>query len=175
MLEYTGFTFCPRCGKRALSAINGNAFHCAACAFEYYHNCASGVAAIIVVKGDIVLTVRNHAPKKGKLDLPGGFCNYGESLEEALKRELREEINLSLADISYFGSFPNVYRYKTVSYMTTDVVFTCTAPDLSKASTSAEIANIRIANPHTIDLASVGFHSTKAALAKFCLLHKQRR
>jgi len=175
MLEYTGFTFCPRCGKRALSALNGNAFRCTACEFEYYHNCASCVAAIIVTKGGIVLTVRNHAPKKGKLDLPGGFCNYGETLEAALKREIREEINLSLTDISYFGSFPNVYRYKTVSYMTTDVIFTCTTPDLSKAATNAEIADIRVANPHSLDLALVGFPSTKAVLARYRLLYNQRR
>jgi ADP-ribose pyrophosphatase YjhB (NUDIX family) len=122
-----------------------------------------------------VLTVRNRAPKKGKLDLPGGFCNYGESLETALKREIREEINLSLSDISYFGSFPNVYRYKTVSYMTTDVVFTCAATDLSKAASNDEIADFRIVDPHAVDAASVGFPSTQAAIAQFCLRHKPRR
>ncbi len=82
-----------------------NAMRCPSCGFVYFHNCASCVAAIITVKQGIVLTVRNRAPKKGLLDLPGGFCNYGESLEDALVREVREELNLELSDLSYFGSF----------------------------------------------------------------------
>ena len=80
-----------------------NAMRCPSCGFVYFHNCASCVAAIITVKQGIVLTVRNRAPKKGLLDLPGGFCNYGESLEDALVREVREELNLELSDLSYFG------------------------------------------------------------------------
>ena len=120
---------------------------CEHCGYVYFHNCASCVAAIILVKGGIVLTVRKTAPKKGMLDLPGGFCNYGESLEDALAREVKEEINLDIADIAYFGSFPNTYRYKSVTYFTTDTVFTCTTPDFSAAASNDEIADIRVVKP----------------------------
>ncbi len=148
---------------------------CQACGFEYYHNCASSVAAIIAVKNGILLTIRNHAPKKGTLDLPGGFCMYGESLENALEREIKEEINLDLAHIEYFGSFPNVYKYKGVTYFTIDAIFTCTTPDFSKAITCSEIADLQIINPRKIDLASVGFPSTRTALARFLRPRNSRR
>jgi ADP-ribose pyrophosphatase YjhB (NUDIX family) len=119
------------------------------------------------VKGGIVLTVRNAAPKKGMLDLPGGFCNYGESLENALAREVKEEINLDIADIGYFGSFPNTYRFRGVTYFTTDTIFTCTTPDFSAAAANDEIAAIRVVKPGTIDLAAVAFPSTRAALSRY--------
>jgi NADH pyrophosphatase NudC (nudix superfamily) len=174
MIRHTGFAFCPRCGKQPVAAFNGNAMRCGTCGFEYFHNCASCVAAIIESNRSIVLTVRNHLPKKGTLDLPGGFCNYGESLEDALAREVKEEINLDIADISYFGSFPNAYRYKTVTYFTTDTIFTCTAPDLSAAAPSEEIADIRVVKPGAFDLSSVGFPSARAALARYRVVRPRR-
>jgi len=175
MLSHTGFTFCPHCGKRPLAEFDGNAMRCEQCGYVYFHNCASCVAAIISVRGGIVLTVRKAAPKKGTLDLPGGFCNYGESLENAIAREVKEEINLDIADIAYFGSFPNTYRYKSVTYFTTDTVFTCTTPDFSAAASNDEIADIRVEKPGTVDLAAVGFPSTRAALARYCAVRAHRR
>jgi NAD+ diphosphatase len=175
MLSHTGFTYCPRCGKRPLAEFDGNAMRCEQCGYVYFHNCASCVAAIILVRDGIVLTVRKTAPKKGMLDLPGGFCNYGESLEQALAREVKEEINLDIGDISYFGSFPNTYCYKSVTYFTTDTVFTCTTPDFSDAASNDEIADIQVVKPGTIHLAAVGFPSTRAALLQYRSLCARRR
>jgi len=167
MIEHTGFLFCPRCGKRPLAQLDANAIRCTRCHFEYFHNCASCVAAIIETRGGIVLTVRDNMPKKGKLDLPGGFCNYGESLEDTLVREVKEETGLDIADVAYMGSFPNMYRYKTVTYFTTDTIFTCTTPDISIAAPGEEIAAIRIVKPGTLAMARVGFPSARAALTQY--------
>ncbi|HMD67340.1 MAG TPA: NUDIX domain-containing protein [Chitinivibrionales bacterium] len=167
MLTHTRFAYCPRCGKHGVAAKGGNAMRCGRCGYVYFHNCASCTAAIIAVSGGIVLTVRRHAPKKGMLDLPGGFCNYGESLEDTLVREVKEEINLDIADIAYFGSFPNTYRYRGVTYFTTDAVFTCATPDLSAATSNDEIAGIRVIKPGAVDLAAVAFSSTRAALSRY--------
>jgi ADP-ribose pyrophosphatase YjhB (NUDIX family) len=167
MLRHARFFYCPSCGKRPVEGLLHNAMRCPSCGFVYFHNCASCVAAIITVKQGIVLTVRNRAPKRGLLDLPGGFCNYGESLEDALVREVREELNLELSDLAYFGSFPNVYRYKNVTYFTTDAIFLCTAQNLPAAAPNDEIAGIRVVRPALIDLSRIGFSSTRAALARY--------
>ena len=48
--------------------------------------------------GEVLLIKKSRAAYKGKLDLPGGKIEYGESPEDALKRELLEEIGLNILD-----------------------------------------------------------------------------
>ena len=56
-----------------------------------------GVGAVIL-DGDCVLLVkRGHAPLKGEWSLPGGAVELGETLEEALAREVLEETGLQVA------------------------------------------------------------------------------
>jgi ADP-ribose pyrophosphatase YjhB (NUDIX family) len=76
------------------------------------------------------LITRKEAPKRGYLGLPGGFVGHGETLEEALGREIQEELNLAIKDFRYFGSFPNRYDYKRVTYFTIDALFICRAVSL---------------------------------------------
>ncbi len=55
------------------------------------------VAAIIVVDGKILATQRGYGEYKDKWEFPGGKIEPGETPEEALRREIREELS---ADIS---------------------------------------------------------------------------
>lgn len=52
------------------------------------------VDAICVTNGKIVLIRRKNDPYKGKLALPGGFVEVGETTEAAIVREMKEETNL---------------------------------------------------------------------------------
>lgn len=75
---------------------------------EYKH---PSVAVDCVVKrgNEILLVRRGGHPFKGRLALPGGFIEEGESAEQAIKRELFEETGLSVKNLSQFGfaSTPN--------------------------------------------------------------------
>lgn len=174
MLSTTHFKFCPWCGNRAISVFEKNGMQCAACGYVYFHNCASAVTAIIETKRGIIFTKRNHAPKKGLLDLPGGFCDYHESLEDALRREIREELALDLASVSYYGSFPNVYRFKGVTYFTVDSVFICRARTLSSLAPNPEIAAVLFAKPSSIDMKRVAFDSTRRAIRAYAGASKKQ-
>ncbi len=55
-----------------------------------------GVGAVIVVDGKVVLIRRRFEPLKGQWSLPGGAVELGETLEDSIAREIREEIGLDI-------------------------------------------------------------------------------
>ena len=66
---------------------------------------------------------RANDPGRGKLDLPGGFVDPKESAEAAIKREIKEELKIDIAEPRYLGSYPNIYEYGGVTYHTCDLFF----------------------------------------------------
>jgi NADH pyrophosphatase NudC (nudix superfamily) len=172
LLRYAKFKFCPYCAKPGLAELKKNAMRCESCGFVYFHNCAAAAAGIIETAGGIILTRRAAEPKKGFYDLPGGFADYGETLEEALIREVREELGLKILNLSYLGSFPNEYAFRGVVYFTTDAVFTARCAGEPKIQEDREISDIGIFDPLDIDLEKIGFQSIKEALKKYILIKK---
>ncbi|AEA47753.1 NUDIX hydrolase [Archaeoglobus veneficus] len=57
---------------------------------------AVGVGAVIVENGKILLVKRANEPNRLKWSIPGGCVNVGESLAEALKKEIKEECGLEI-------------------------------------------------------------------------------
>jgi 8-oxo-dGTP diphosphatase len=55
-----------------------------------------GVGAVIVSDGEVLLVKRGREPLAGRWSLPGGAVEVGETLEECLVRELREETGLEV-------------------------------------------------------------------------------
>ena len=161
------FEFCPQCGLTTIAAFGKNAVQCETCGFVFFQNCASAVAAIIETNAGILMTVRRKPPKRRYYDLPGGFVDPGESLEEALKREIREELNLEIRNLRYFVSCPNTYAYRKVTYFTTDAYFICRPVNPKAMRSSGEIAEILEVKPEAIDFGKIAFESTRQALGKY--------
>lgn len=61
-----------------------------------------GVSACLFRAGKVLLVERGRAPFAGRLSLPGGKLRFGERLEEAVAREVREETGLDLRDFPFF-------------------------------------------------------------------------
>ncbi|MGD1061263.1 MAG: NUDIX hydrolase [Methanomassiliicoccales archaeon] len=68
------------------------------------------VDGVIVIDGKIVLVKRRRPPFEGKLALPGGFVEYGETVEEAVRREVKEETGLSTRIIRLLGVYSDPAR-----------------------------------------------------------------
>ena len=86
--------YCSACA--APIEASGWPRRCPACGKEHYRN-PIPVSVVIVPVGDGVLTVRRAIPPgAGKLGLPGGFINWGETWQEAGAREVLEETGLVL-------------------------------------------------------------------------------
>lgn len=63
-----------------------------------------GAYALIVEDNSILLIKKNGGPYHGKLDLPGGTIEFGERPEEALKRELLEEVGIEIKEYNLFDT-----------------------------------------------------------------------
>lgn len=116
--------YCPQCGRPGLQSRENHEFRCD-CGFHYFHNVAAAVAAILQCGDEILVTRRAREPGKGQLDFPGGFVDPAESLEQALRRELHEELGLEIAGLPchWLGSASNRYPYDGIRYHTCDSYF----------------------------------------------------
>ncbi len=133
----------------------------------FYQNIATAVAVIIEKDSKILFTVRNQEPQQGKLDLPGGFTDPEETAEETCSRELKEELNIQISpsQFTYFGSQPNNYQYRGLTYKTEDLVFVTKLPDSAVIQLEeTEIKAVKWIELSNIDLSEIAFHSLQEAL-----------
>ena len=155
--------FCPRCGGSDLNFSSPNAFTCRSCGNPLYLNVAAAVAAIIERgDGSFLLARRNHEPARGLLDAPGGFLEPLERAEDALRREIHEELGLDLDELVFFGTFPNRYVFKGLTYFTCDIVFRAAPRSFDALRLSDEIAEVVFVRPGDVAIEDLGFESVRA-------------
>lgn len=148
--------YCPKCGNHPFTFEGVKSFKCSACGFHLFINAAAAVAAIITnPKGEILLTVRAFEPNKGSLDLPGGFIDAMETAENAVIREIKEELNLDVTQTTYLASFPNEYVFAGYSVYTCDLGFVCQVADLSPLSVADDVADYIFVHPSQIDYSRI--------------------
>ena len=109
------------------------------------------VDAIIRVKGGAkIICIKRKNPPYG-LALPGGFVNYGESAEDAIKREVMEEVGVRLDLLAQFHTYPAPDR--DPRHHTLSVVFIAWSEDEPKAGDDA--AEVLLVN--TLDIPKLEF------------------
>lgn len=125
------FAYCPVCGSKHFVVNNFKSKKCQDCGFTYYANPCSATAAFIVrtvgegasAREEMLVVRRAKEPAKGTYDLPGGFVDMYETVEEGMRREIKEETGLEVSDIKYLFSSPNVYEYSGMGVHTLDMDF----------------------------------------------------
>jgi len=161
------FLHCPRCGAPRTGPAT-NPFHCAACGHQQYFNPASAVAAILIGPDQRALFLRRaRDPGKGKLGLPGGFVDVGETAETALRREIREEVNLEVGPLEFLGSGVNHYLYKDVTYPVLDLFFVTHAASTSGIAALDGVESFVWQDPARVDLGEFAFKSNADAVRRF--------
>ena len=66
---------------------------------------------------------RGKEPAKGTLDLPGGFVDMQETIEDGMRREIQEETRLMVSEVKYLFSIPNQYLYSDMLIHTIDMFY----------------------------------------------------
>ena len=136
----TLFTHCPACGSAKFVQNNEKSKRCENCGFVYYINASAAVAAFIVnASGELLVCKRGKEPEKGTYDLPGGFVDGNESAEEAMSREIQEELNAKVVDAKYLYSLPNKYEYCGMTVPTLDMFFECRLEDTTNLVPSDDV------------------------------------
>lgn len=161
------FRFCPACGTARPSIRNGALLHCGACGFHFHFNPAVSVSAFLRRRdGRILLIRRARAPGRGMLAPPGGFVDIGETAEEALARELREEVGVDATSVRFLCSSTNRYRYREVTYPVVDLFFTARIQSPAKASALDDVREIGWFAPDEVESGRLAFPSMRAAWSR---------
>src|SRR5258705_5748982 len=159
------FQYCPKCGQKSLSSPSEKLIECSACNFPFSRNPAVATAVILSdPSGQVLLTRRAKEPAKGKLGLPGGFVDFGETAEDGLRREVREEISLELDHIEFLASYPNQYAYEGIVYPTVDFFFKARVPSFEPARALSEVENLVIRDPRQVAPEELAFDSMRHAM-----------
>jgi ADP-ribose pyrophosphatase YjhB (NUDIX family) len=148
--------FCPRCGQ--LADIDfPRRISCPHCGYAAYYNPKPVACAIPVDDhGRIILLRRGFDPGAGLWTFPGGFVDLGESVEDAARREVDEELAMAI-DLG-----PLLGIYSRADDRVVLIVFRARAR--GEPRTSPEAVEVAAFAPADIPWEELAFWSTEAAL-----------
>ena len=148
--------FCPRCGRPA-EVTYPRRIVCPHCGYAAYYNPKPVAAAIPVdPAGRVILLRRGFDPGAGLWTFPGGFVDLGESVEDAARREIREELQIAVE----LGALVGVYSRPEERVVL--IVFRARA--LQTPHTTPEAVEVRAFAPEEIPWHELAFWSTERAL-----------
>ena len=143
------FAFCPYDGTRLRDRTveRRRRRACPACGFVDYRNPRPCVAILVVRRGRVLLARRGVPPRAGLWDVPGGFVEAGETAEDAVRREAREETGLQVRVVAMLGSLPDVYGSRRVATLNLCYVVEARGGIPAPASDVTELRWVAVGRP----------------------------
>lgn len=100
--------YCGKCGTPTVQAMP-NMMQCPSCHQEFFPRISPAMIVRITRGGDEIFLVQSRGFRKSFKGLVAGFMEVGESLEETVLREIKEETGMEVKNLQYFGSQPWPY------------------------------------------------------------------
>ncbi len=98
--------FCPNCGHETEMTAAGHVRSCPSCGTQQFPRSDPAVIMLVVDDDDRALVGRAPAWPEGRFSTLAGFVEPGESLEQAVRREVLEEVGVVVDEVTYEGSQP---------------------------------------------------------------------
>lgn len=136
--------FCGRCGARNGDAPDELARLCPSCGRREYPRISPAVIVLVTRSDGSALLAHNSKFRQGLYSLVAGFVEAGESLEDTVVREVREEVGVEVASIRYRASQPWPFPNSLMLAFTAEWVSGEPRPD------GVEISDVRWFTPETI-------------------------
>jgi NAD+ diphosphatase len=111
--------YCSRCGTPTQPRADERARACPACGYTSYPPVSPAVMILVTHRGKLLLA-RKPAFPKGRYSALAGFVEPGETLEDTVIRETREEVGVEVKNIRYFGSQPWPFPHSLMVAFTAD-------------------------------------------------------
>lgn len=163
------FKFCPSC-RNKVKKISNRLIDCHSCGFHFYLNpCPTNALIIENNQEEILLVKRKFNPYKNMWDLPGGFLDFNETIEESVTREIKEEINIKINNFNYLGSFVDRYLYKGVNYHTICFIFYTKIDKNLTFKPKDDVAKLKFFPKNKIPWEEIAFKGIKKALKEYIL------
>jgi NAD+ diphosphatase len=97
---------CARCGALTEVTSAGHTRTCPACGAQHFPRTDPAVIMLITDGDDRALLGRHAAWPEGRFSTLAGFVEPGEALDDAVRREVMEEVGIAVGDVTYAGSQP---------------------------------------------------------------------
>ncbi|HTV23030.1 MAG TPA: NAD(+) diphosphatase [Polyangiaceae bacterium] len=111
--------FCGRCAGPTRPVAGEASVRCDRCELSFYPRIAPAII-VLIRRGDQALLARAGRFPEGMYSTLAGFVEMGESLEQTLRREVREEVAIEVTRIRYFGSQPWPFPHSLMLGFTAD-------------------------------------------------------
>ncbi len=154
------YKFCPYC--KSDIKLDDNVYSCSSCNQKIYIDPKPTVNILPIKDNKVLINKRAIEPYKGEYDLLGGFTNSNETIEEAVIREMKEETNLDIKIIKYFGSYTDVYGENGNPVLAMTFLVEITGGEMKPQDDVAELEWIEIKEMPNLKLN--GFKNTKESL-----------
>jgi NAD+ diphosphatase len=98
--------FCPRCGEPSEPVYSGHARRCTVEGTDEFPRSDPAMIVLVTDPADRALLARNAAWPAHRVSILAGFVEAGESAEQAVAREVAEEVGIDVGEVRYLGSQP---------------------------------------------------------------------
>lgn len=158
--------YCINCGHKL--EPSGDVKRCPSCGRHAFYNAKVTVTLWLTNdKGEALLTKRADEPFKDWWDTPGGFVEEHESLEDAARRELKEETNLEVGKLDYIGSYYDTYDFEGEARPIVAATFKGTLVDSDSISVGDDVSDYKFMKINEIDFDSIAFKNQSKLLKDF--------